>query len=110
MAELAVGKAISDDEDLMKALTKQIYYKRTETIGQLLEERKDELNFIGLINLEKGNTCRYGNDPVLILCMMLNSYELLKYFLETVRIFLNSSKRFIHTYRLRSSFRKETSG
>lgn len=58
MAELDSKRPISTSEDLMKGLTKQIYYKRVESINNLIMENKDALNFIGLINPEKGNTCK----------------------------------------------------
>lgn len=58
MAQLDSKQPISASEDLLKGLTKQIYYKRVEAINTLIMENKDSLNFIGLINPEKGNTCR----------------------------------------------------
>ena len=57
MMELDSRQAISANEELMKSLTKQIYYKRTDAINSLINENRDQINFIGLINQEKMNTC-----------------------------------------------------
>lgn len=60
MESLSTQKPIVDNEETLKAFTKHIYYKRTETIDELVEEvRGGALNFIGLINPEKKNTCSH---------------------------------------------------
>lgn len=57
MAELDSKRPVSENEELLKALTKNIYYKRVETINNMVMEHKDALNFIGLVTPDKGNTC-----------------------------------------------------
>ncbi len=54
--ELDVAQPISPDTELLKALTKQIYFKRIDEVMQLINKHKDGLNFIGLVNTDKKNT------------------------------------------------------
>lgn len=59
MERLSSRLPIVDDEETLKAFTKQIYFKRTEAVDELVEQQNGaRLNFIGLINAEKRNTCR----------------------------------------------------
>jgi hypothetical protein len=57
--ELDIHKPVFEDPELLKALTKQIYYKRIDTVSSILNENAGKINFIGQINPEKKNTCTF---------------------------------------------------
>jgi len=58
MESLTSRLPIVDNDEALKALTKQIYFKRIEAVDELVEQQASaSLNFIGLINAEKKNTC-----------------------------------------------------
>lgn len=59
MDGLSTKRPIQENEDILKALMKQIYYKRTDAIEAMIDENlSPSFNFIGLVNLEKKNTCK----------------------------------------------------
>ena len=61
MERLSTRLPIVDNEETLKAFTKQIYFKRIESVDELVELQAGAgLNFIGLINAEKRNTCSLG--------------------------------------------------
>lgn len=57
---LDVNKPIFQEEELVKAVTKEIYYKRTENIKDLLQKNRDKANLIGFLNPNKKNTRKLG--------------------------------------------------
>lgn len=58
---LDVNKPIFQEEELVKAVTKEIYYKRTENIKELLQKNRDKVNLIGFLNPNKRNTCKFAD-------------------------------------------------
>lgn len=88
MQRLDVKKPIFEEEELVKAVTKEIYYKRTEKIKTILEENRNKANLVGFINPAKQNSCTHPVDVVLHLCCLLDSFPLVEFFLDTVYILL----------------------